>query len=317
MELQNIFYKNVPIILKFISIPFCIIIALLSLKAFLYILNKRNNQKDVLIFYIIDFILAIFLFIDYFFINKENNIIINITCIIAFIYLFMNIGLRNNELKKLNISYTKIKKLESNNKTLSTKNDELSAFQHDFNNIVQTIGGLLAIEKYDNLKRYYNGLKTDCQLLNDMNILDSARIKNPEILSLLINKYNLAIQNGIKMNLEIFSDLSKLNSDIFQIVRILGILLDNAIEATKECSKKILNIEFKLENCIQSIKIENTYIDNNTNTEDLFKKGFSTKSGNKGLGLWKVNKIIKNNKKLKLYTFKDSDFFTQKLEIMV
>jgi len=220
---------------------------------------------------------------------------------------------RYNEIEN---SSEKIKSLELDNKTLTTKYDELSAFHHDFNNIIQTIGGLLYIGKYDNLKRYYKGLKIDCQTLNDMENFNTQKINNPEILALLINKYELAKQNGIKINLEIYSDLSKINSDIFQIIRILGILLDNAIEANKDCVEKILNIELKQEINKQIIIIENSYSNKDVSTNNIFQKGFSTKKGNRGLGLWKVNKIISNNKNLNLYTSKSSDLFIQQLEIL-
>ena len=114
-----------------------------------------------------------------------------------------------------------------------------------------------------------------------------------------------------------YSDLSKLDNNIFEIIRILGILLDNAIEACKDCKNKILNIEFRQENYILFIVIENSFIFTNIDTKNIFKKGFSTKKGNSGLGLWKVNKIIKKSNNMYLETFNTLNFFTQKLHIYV
>lgn len=45
------------------------------------------------------------------------------------------------------------------------------------------------------------------------------------------------------------------------------------------------------------------------------KKGFSTKTGNTGLGLWEVRQILKRNDNLNLFTSKDSEYFKQQLEI--
>ncbi len=309
------FAQSNPFLIKFISIPVCTIITILLFKSIFYFLNKSNIKNSKIIFLTLDSILILFVLIEYIF--NKNNLVINSILIFILIYLLINEKLYINKLIELENSYTKIKNLEINNKTLSAKNDELSAFQHDFNNIIQTIGGLLLVGKYDNLKRYYNDLKIDCQTLNDMEKLNSTKIKNPEVLALLVNKYELAKQYGIRMNLDIYSDLSKLNTDIFQIIRILGILLDNAIEATKECNEKILNIEFRIENNTQTIIIENSYSNKNINTENIYQKGFSTKKGNQGLGLWKVNKIIKNHKNFNLYTYRNSEIFTQKLEILL
>lgn len=317
MGIFNFFAKSNPILIKIISLPFCISITILSIKICLNILNKASTKKQTIFFITINTILMILIFIEYFLINNKNNIIISPICLFTIMYLVITERIYIRRYNEIEHSSEKIKSLELDNKTLTTKYDELSAFHHDFNNIIQTIGGLLFVEKYDNLKSYYKGLKIDCQTLNDMENFNTQKIHNPEILALLVNKYELAKQNGIRINLEIYSDLSKLNSDIFQIIRILGILLDNAIEANKDCIEKILNIELKQEKNKQIIIIENSYSNKDVSTNTIFQKGFSTKKGNRGLGLWKVNKIINQSKKLNLYTFKSTDLFTQQLEILL
>ena len=47
----------------------------------------------------------------------------------------------------------------------------------------------------------------------------------------------------------------------------------------------------------------------------IYKKGYSTKEGNTGLGLWEVRQILKKNNNLNLYTTKNSEYFSQQLEI--
>lgn len=317
MGILNFLTQSNPILIKIISLPFCIIITILSFKVFLNFLSKTSTKKQTIFFCTINASLMILIFIEYFLLNSKNNMIITPICLFTIMYLIvieLIIIKRYNEIEN---SSEKIKSLELDNKTLTTKYDELSAFHHDFNNIIQTIGGLLFVGKYDNLKKYYKGLKVDCQTLNDMENFNTQKINNPEILALLLNKYELAKQNGIRINLEIFSDLSKLNSDIFQIIRILGILLDNAIEANKDCIEKILNIKIKQEENKQIIIIENSYSNKDVSTNTIFQKGFSSKKGNRGLGLWKVNKIINHNKKFNLHTYKSSDLFTQQLEISI
>ena len=313
----NFFTQSNPILLKIISIPFCIVISILIFKSTEYLFRKISYKKKKITMFYLEGILIFVILIDYIFINNKNMILVNFSCIFSLIYCVLEFGIHIKEYRKIKESNAQIEKLEIFNKTLNIKYDELSAFHHDFNNIIQTIGGLLYIGKYDNLKRYYRGLKADCQTINDMEKFNLKQIKNPEILTLIVNKYELAKQNGIRMNLEFYSELNILNSDIFQIIRILGILLDNAIEATKECNEKNLNIEFRIKENIQSIIIENTYSNKDVNTECIFKKGFSTKNGNRGLGLWKVNKIIKYHKNLKLHTYKKKDFFVQKLDIVI
>lgn len=112
-------------------------------------------------------------------------------------------------------------------------------------------------------------------------------------------------------------DLSTLNMKIYEFARILGILLDNAIEASEECNEKIINITFRndIRNNRQIISIENTYQNKEIDTEKIFEKGVSEKENHTGLGLWEVRKIIKKNNNSNLFTSKTDKFFSQQLEL--
>lgn len=134
---------------------------------------------------------------------------------------------------------------------------------------------------------------------------------------MLTSKYHESDSQNIKMNMTFLLDLSTLNMKIYDFARILGILLDNAIEASKECEEKIINIIFRndTKNNRQLIIIENTYKNKNVDTEKIFEKGISEKENHTGLGLWEVRKIIKKNNNINLFTSKTDKFFSQQLEI--
>src|SRR5699024_123874 len=102
-------------------------------------------------------------------------------------------------------------------------------------------------------------------------------------------------------------DLSKLNMKIYEFARILGILLDNAIEASLECEEKLINLTFREDsrNSRQLIIVENTYKNKDVDTEKIFEKGVSEKEEHSGLGLWEVRKIVKKNKNINLFTTKN------------
>lgn len=104
---------------------------------------------------------------------------------------------------------------------------------------------------------------------------------------------------------------------IYEFARILGILLDNAIEASEQCNEKVINITFRddSKNYRQLIIIENTYINKEVDTEKIFEKGVSEKENHTGLGLWEVRKMIKKNNNTNLYTSKTDKFFSQQLEL--
>ena len=131
------------------------------------------------------------------------------------------------------------------------------------------------------------------------------------------SKYYQAQEDGIEVSMSFFLDLDKLNMNIYEFSKILGILLDNAIEAATECDDKIINVTFRknLSNDMILVIIQNTYKNKDVNTEEIYQKGISSKENHSGLGLWKVRQILMHNNNLNLFTTKNDDFFTQQFEI--
>ena len=218
---------------------------------------------------------------------------------------------------KLASTTQKLQNAEEYNKTLTILHDNVRGFKHDFDNIVTTIGGYVKTNDMEGLKKYYVQLEDDCQKVNSLYVLNPKLINNPGVYSLLTTKYHEAEEQGIKMNMTLLLDLSKLNMKIYEFTRILGILLDNAIDASKECDEKVINIIFRDDekHHRQLIIIENTYKDKDVDTEKIFNKGFSGKENHTGLGLWEVRKILGKSKNLSLYTTKNEKYFSQQIEI--
>ena len=137
------------------------------------------------------------------------------------------------------------------------------------------------------------------------------------IYNLLTTKYHEAESEDIQVNMTFLLDFNDLKMKIYEFARILGILLDNAIEASNECSEKIINITFRNDtrNNRQLIIIENTYKNKDVDTEKIFEKGISEKENHTGLGLWEIRKILKKNNNANLFTSKTDKFFSQQLEL--
>lgn len=222
---------------------------------------------------------------------------------------------------KLEVTTQSLEEERLYNKTLTILYDNIRGFKHDFNNIVQAIGGYISTNNMEGLKDYYSSLMEDCKKVNNLAVLNPELINNPAVYSLLTSKYHKAEELNIKMNFEVFLDLTTLNIKTYDLSRILGILLDNAIEASNKCEEKIINITIRKDNKAnrQLFVIENTYSNKNVDTDRIFEKGYTSKveEDNKshGLGLWEVRKILNKNNNLNLFTSKDNKFFKQQLEI--
>lgn len=123
-------------------------------------------------------------------------------------------------------------------------------------------------------------------------------------------KYELDVENGVKTKLSNLSVVSYKN-----ITKILGVLLDNAIDASKKSKDKKITISVTKDKANVIFNISNTYV----GKIDLSKigTGYSSKGKNHGYGLRLVKDIIENNKMLKIETSCDEKFYSTKLVIKI
>lgn len=96
----------------------------------------------------------------------------------------------------------------------------------------------------------------------------------------------------MNVSVEIQETIDFINIPHVSLVRILGILLDNAIEALEELRDGLLQVAFiKQKNSIL-IVIQNTCKTSIPKIYQLKKQGFSTKGNNRGLGLTNLQELI-------------------------
>lgn len=327
LTLLNITYEQVndiPIyrfpLLIFIYLIVLIFVIILKSKNFtIKILNnfdKKNKSIIILnfIFGCLTIIIQSLLTINYIDILPIGFTFFNFICLLTYFCLsFYSLA----KIMKLVTTTQKLESAEEYNKTLHILHDSVRGFKHDFDNIVTTIGGYVKTNDMVGLKKYYSQLEEDCQKVNNLYLLNPDIINNPGIYNLLTAKYNEAIEKNIKVNITFLLDLNNLHMKIYEFTRMLGILLDNAIEAASECDKKILNISFRNDskNNVNIIQIENTYLDKNVDIDYIFNKGITGKENHTGLGLWEVREILKKNNNINLQTTKTDEYFSQQLEI--
>lgn len=131
-------------------------------------------------------------------------------------------------------------------------------------------------------------------------------------------KTDEAENKGIKVSINISKDIKKsvisnMDTKNFRLLgNIIGVFLDNAIEASLNSNEKKMGIEiYKNKENIEML-ISNSY----NNKVEVKKIGFisySTKGKNRGHGLLLVNNIIKNSKIFENEKIITNDIFTQKL----
>lgn len=282
--------------------------------------NMNKKSKILLITNLILMILVIAM--HYYLINFYNDItpafitFISILSLLA--YFFVSIYSIINS-SKFEITARDLEGANLTIHSLRVLHDTVRTFKHDFDNIVNGIGGYVRNNDMEGLTKYYDQLLQDCNKTNNLYSLNPDVINHPAIYNILATKYYVADELNVQINLDIFLDLKEIEKymKIYEFTRILGILLDNAIEAAKECDEKIINVTFRKEESRHRILviIENTYVNKDVNIDQIFEKGVSSKQGNSGLGLWKIRQILKKNNNLNLFTTKNNEFFKQQFEI--
>lgn len=288
---------------------------------------KENNIKRKNIFNVINILILLLVIIavtyeNFNVIYASGNfklVIVNIMISIFIIFEAIQILYVKKRNEMCNI---KIENLEENNKNLLEVNDHIRCFKHDFNNIIQTLDACVDLGDINALRNYFKSLSKECHYMNSIDRLNVKGKGSPAIYSVLVNKYKLAESKDIDMNIEILVDLNVFNNKAYIVSRMLGILLDNAIEAANECDEKIINVQIIKDNKGSNkllVIIENTYKDKDINTNKIFEKEYSTKKekGNSGLGLWKIKEILSKDYELDLVTSKDDIMFKQQLEYYI
>ena len=311
-------YRVLYSVVIYISTIICIII--LRHKDFKFLLSDnidKRNQRIIIINLLFGILAIIIQSLTLFYYVDTLPIIITFLSFISLLAYFVISIYSLTRIFKLILTTQKLESAEEYNRSLRILHDNVRGFKHDFDNIVTTIGGFVKTNDMEGLKDYYVQLEDDCQRVNNLYLLNPEIINNDGIYNLLTKKYQEADSKNIKVNMTFLLDLSTLHMKIYEFARILGILLDNAIEASNECDEKIINLDFRDDpkNSRQIIRVENTYKDKNIDTEKIFEKGISSKENHTGLGLWEIRKLIKKNNNINLFTSKTDKYFSQQLEI--
>lgn len=173
------------------------------------------------------------------------------------------------------------------NKRMLQKNQEmirvLRSHRHDFQNHLQVIMGLVQLGRNEGAVSY---IKEVVQSFRESS--SPVNIKNIDLAALFISKQQQAEDRGIRLELELRSDLGGLVVPAADISRILGNLVDNAFDAVEELddpAERLVKVSFQEDEAhfIISVLNERPLIPE-TIQDKIFQPGFSTK-GVRGTGL--------------------------------
>jgi len=174
----------------------------------------------------------------------------------------------------------------------------------------------MAIESKDlqEIDRVYSEVlvKANQKLRSDKyTYFDLNNIEDSALRSLIAQSIVNAKTNDVEYTLEVKDIITPLSMELLDLVRVMSVLLNNAVEGAVESYQKQLEVAIIKLDLETLVVIQNSCKKRNVKSEDLFELGFSTKGRHRGLGLNNVKEILGKYDNVILETEIDNDVFKQ------
>lgn len=235
--------------------------------------------------------------------------------LIAFIFLYIALT-RETEVQKRKLELDQLR-IYSNK--LEENYQEYRKFRHDYLNMYTGMVGYIETKDMAGLEHYFTEHIVPISqsiTTNLIKLADLYRIEIPELKGLVATKLLLAQEKGMDISCEVPTPVTRINMDILDLCTAIGILLDNAIEATESIENGRIRLSFITYEDRVLITIENQIEDLLVPIYQLFEHGFSTKGSDRGLGLWNLSEMMDKSDVIHLDTAIENHYFIQQLNIM-
>lgn len=314
----NIFHFSIFIILSLILAHLFKHLLIRLRYSYLY-LSKRY-------YIIISFVLAI-AFIYFYIISQTNLqesnslnfyaiIFVSITVLLSLVILLLSaFALREMKYKR------KLQEIEAYYEytlRIESINNEMRKFRHDYVNILTTLSDYIREDDMPGLRKYFDEhivpmkdkLKTRSIKMNGIE-----KLKVREIKGLITTKIIQAQEKRIPISIEVPDEIDRIDMNTVELSRIIGIIVDNAIEASENLEEPLINIAFIDNDESVTFIVMNKCSDDIPKIHELFEQGFSTKGDNRGIGLSTLKELTDSNENVLLDTVIENGYFVQKVEI--
>ena len=281
---------------------------------YIYVKIEKTPKYNVITFMVICLFTIIIAFFNISEIFKLNTHFI--VTIVSILFLFILYYFYISELNNYGRLKDKYEILFDYVQTFEDWIEDEQLYRHELKNSLSMIRDMTKNKKI--IKKIDDMLKMNINI-DDEYIELLKYIPKGGLKGLLYYKIALAKNKKVKMVVEISPKIKTLikkipEDHLKQLCIILGIYLDNAIEAASISKKKLITIEIYEINNKMTFTISNTYNEIHA-IKDMNRKGFTTKGNNHGRGLYYANKVLHKSDWLKSDQIYLNAFFIQKLYI--
>ena len=194
---------------------------------------------------------------------------------------------------------------------------EVRSFRHDYKNLLAGLSQQAGAGELEGLRRTLSQLDAGFDQRLGEKIRASAQIGNlqiPEVRSLLLSKLTVMGEKGVACRLEALYPVTAVGMDVWDYVRCLGILLDNAAEAALDTERPWVEIVLLAGDGRVSLRVSNPYA-NSIEPEKLWDEGWSTKGPGRGMGLSGYQRILGGYPNAASCTSWENGVFVQELTV--
>ena len=299
------------------------------ISARLYKLNRiidkkvdRQVHRIVVVMFIIMYALTlIFTVMQKLYDHVENLLIFLIIQLIFFWILYFSINRREKQRIHNELVENRLSNLKEYTDHLEQEQRKLRKFKHDYQNMLLSLEENLRSSDSQDAKDYLQTFKqysdnyiseSGLWMFNDFD-----NVKTPYLKSILINKTSQATEQGIDVHFECRYDVDQIAMEPYDLVRIVGIAYDNAIEAVRNLDKnhRKINVMVYRTKGQTEVTIANP-MQTTENLIHLKKEGVTTKKGHSGLGLANIEEISANYSNVLVNYREVKGWFTIQLTIM-
>ena len=192
--------------------------------------------------------------------------------------------------------------------------NEIRGFRHDYTGMLVSLRMAIESKDLQEIDRVYSEVlvKANQKLRSDKyTYFDLNNIEDSALRSLIAQSIVNAKTNDVEYTLEVKDIITPLSMELLDLVRVMSVLLNNAVEGAVESYQKQLEVAIIKLDLETLVVIQNSCKKRMVKSEDLFELGFSTKGRHRGLGLNNVKEILGKYDNVILETEIDNDVFKQ------
>ena len=192
--------------------------------------------------------------------------------------------------------------------------NEIRGFRHDYAGMLVSMQIAIDSKDLQEIDRIYKEVlvKANQKLRSDKyTYFDLNNIEDSALRSLIAQSIVYARNKDVEFTLEVKDIITRLSIDLLDLVRIMSVLLNNAVEGAAESYLKQMEVAVIKMDLETVIVIQNSCKYTMTPSEDLFELGFSTKGRNRGIGLNNVKEILDKYENIILETEMEDSKFRQ------